>query len=298
MNMKLKYYLNGLLAALLLATASCSTDELVKTEGEQPVIDADGTRTLKLRFDGLSIGADNPGTKAGSSIATDEENLVDDLLLILVSGNDPATAQTETWHYSKENFDVPDGVNKLLLTQEGKFLNGVVKTKLTGELGALVLTNGLSVSPTEEPVKLEDQCDSYIQAIINRTSIYYILSQKNADGLYRFVKTDLATQPIATPLPMYNGKTGIPANSTTAVMSLYRAVARFDLQNKIDNMRILRIIPRNAVEFVDPDAESKRIDRMAPITVYAGIDYDSEEAVASQKATSLFYTQSSELKNG
>lgn len=295
--MKLKYYLNGVLAALLLATTSCSTDELVKKDGEQPEINADGTRTLKLRFDGLSIGTDKPDTKAGSSIATDEENLVDDLVLILISGNDPATAQTETWHYSKENFDVPDGVNKLLLTQEGKFLNGVVKTKLTGELGALVLTNGLSVSPTEEPVKLEDQFDSYIQAIINGTSIYYILSQKNADGLYRFVKTDLATQPIATPLPMYNGKIGIPANSTTVVMPLHRAVARFDLQNKIDNMRILRIIPRNAVEFVDPTAESKRIDRMAPITVYAGIDYDSEEAVASQKATSLFYTQSSELKN-
>ena len=111
MNMKLKYYLNGLLAALLLATASCSTDELVKTDGEQPVIDADGTRTLKLRFDGLSIGTDKPDTKAGSTIATDEENLVDDLVLILVSGNDPATAQTETWHYSKENFDVPDGAN-------------------------------------------------------------------------------------------------------------------------------------------------------------------------------------------
>ena len=299
MNMKLKYYLNGLLAALLLATASCSTDELVKTDGEQPVIDADGTRTLKLRFDGLSIGTDKPDTKAGSTIATDEENLVDDLVLILVSGNDPITAQTETWHYSKENFDVPDGVNKLLLTQEGKFLNGVVKTKLTGNIGGNIYVNGLSMSTTDAPVKVEDQIDELIQAKSpNAPTLNYILSQKNADGLYRYVKTDLATQPIATPLPMLNIGVGFPVNSTSTVIPLYRLVARFDLQNKIDNMRVLRIIPRNAVDISNINRNDIRIDRMAPVTVYAGIDYDSEEALASQKATSLFYTLASYLNNG
>lgn len=298
--MKLKYYLNGLLAALLLATASCSTDELVKTDGEQPVIDADGTRTLKLRFDGLSIGTDKPDTKAGSTIATDEENLVDDLVLILVSGNDPITAQTETWHYSKENFDVPDGVNKLLLTQEGKFLNGVVKTKLTGNIGGNIYVNGLSMSTTDAPVKVEDQIDELIQAKSpNAPTLNYILSQKNADGLYRYVKTDLVAQPIATPLPMFNIEIGIPENYTSTVIPLHRLVARFDLQNKIDNIRVLRIIPRNAVDISNVDDRNDiRIDRMAPVTVYAGTDYDSEEALASQKATSLFYTLASYLNNG
>lgn len=295
--MKLKYYLNGLLAALLLATASCSTDELVKTDGEQPEINADGTRTLKLRFEGFSIGTDKPETKAGNAIATDEENRVDDLLLLLATGDDPATAQMETWHYSKENLDVPDGVNKLLLTQDGKYLNGVIKTKLTGRIGAFILTNGLSISNTETPVKLEDQATEFhrIQTTPG-TDPLLILSRKNADGLYRYQRLDLAAQPITTPLPMYKFRIDIPDNSTTIAIPLLRSVARFDLQNKIDNLRILRITPRNAVNTASMSGENPvRIDRMAPVTVYPGTTYDSEEAIDSQKVTSLFYTQGSPL---
>lgn len=287
--MKLKYYLNGLLAALLLATASCSTDELVKKDGEQPEINADGTRTLKLRFDGLSIGADNPGTKAGSAIATDEENLVDDLLMLLISFT---TGEQEIWHYSKDNLDEPDGVDKLLFEQDGKVLNGVIKTKLTGELSAVILTNGLTLSPTEAPVKLEDW------PLVTEVYKYkkYILTTKNADGIYRTRRTDLATQPITTPLPMYNYGATIPENSTSTVIPLERLVARFDLQNKIDNLRILRITPRNAIDiaFNSPidivEDQNTRIDKMAPVSVYTDADYDSDAAIASQKAAPLFYT--------
>lgn len=291
--MKLKYYLNGLLAALLLATASCSTDELVKKDGEQPEINADGTRTLKLRFDGLSIGADNPGTKAGSTIATDEENQVDDLLMLLVSNT---TRDAEIWHYSKDNLDEPDGVDKLLLEQDGKILNGVIKTKLTGELGAAILTNGLTLSPTEAPVKLEDWPLVPTADIINYNK--YILTTKNADGIYRTRRTDLATQPITTPLPMCNVRVEIPENSTSAVIPLERLVARFDLQNRIDNLRILRITPRNAVDIASNnpvDVPNTRIDKMAPVSVYTDVDYDSDAAIASQKAAPLFYTNASTL---
>ena len=291
--MKLKYYLNGLLAALLLATTSCSTDELVKKDGEQPEINADGTRTLKLRFDGLSIGADNPGTKAGSAIATDEENLVDDLLMLLISNT---TGEQEIWHYSKDNLDEPDGVDKLLLEQDGKVLNGVIKTKLTGELEAAILTNGLTLSPTEAPVKLEDWPLVPTADIINYNK--YILTTKNADGIYRTRRTDLATQPITTPLPMCNIRVEIPENSTSAVIPLERLVARFDLQNRIDNLRILRIIPRNAVDIASnnpDDVPDTRIDKMAPVSVYTDVDYDSDAAIASQKAAPLFYTNASAL---
>lgn len=292
MNMKLKYYLNGLLAALLLATASCSTDELVKKDGEQPEINADGTRTLKLRFDGLSIGANNPGTKAGSVIATDEENLVDDLLMFLMDQN----GKREVWHYSKDNLDEPDGVDKLLLEQDGKVLNGVIRTKLTGNLDGAIFTNGLTLSSTEEPVKLEDW------PLIPPTDIMesnkYILTTKNADGIYRTRRTDLATQPITTPLPMYNIRVKIPVNSTSAAIPLERLVARFDLQNKIDNLRILRIIPRNAVDIASnnpEDVPDTRIDKMVPVSVYTDVDYDSDAAIASQKAAPLFYTNASAL---
>ena len=291
--MKLKYYLNGLLAALLLATASCSTDELVKKDGEQPEINADGTRTLKLRFDGLSIGADTPGTKAGSTIATDEENQVDDLLMLLISNT---TGEQEIWHYSKDNLDEPDGVDKLLFEQDGKVLNGVIKTKLTGELEAAILTNGLTLSPTEAPVKLEDWPLVPTADIINYNK--YILTTKNADGIYRTQRTDLATQPITTPLPMCNIRVEIPENSTSAVIPLERLVARFDLQNRIDNLRILRITPRNAVDIASnnpDDVPDTRIDKMAPVSVYTDVDYDSDAAIASQKAAPLFYTNVSAL---
>lgn len=291
--MKLKYYLNGLLAALLLATASCSTDELVKKDGEQPEINADGTRTLKLRFDGLSIGADTPGTKAGSTIATDEENQVDDLLMLLISNT---TGEQEIWHYSKDNLDEPDGVDKLLFEQDGKVLNGVIKTKLTGELEAAILTNGLTLSPTEAPVKLEDWPLVPTADIINYNK--YILTTKNADGIYRTQRTDLATQPITTPLPMCNVRVEIPENSTSAVIPLERLVARFDLQNRIDNLRILRITPRNAVDIASNnpvDVPDTRIDKMAPVSVYTDVDYDSDAAIASQKAAPLFYTNASAL---
>lgn len=293
MNMKLRYYLNGLLAALLLATAACSTDELVKKDGEQPEIGADGTRTLKLRFEGFSIGTDKPGTKAGNAIATDEENLVDDLLMLIINSE---TGKTEVWHYSKDNLDEPDGVNKLLLEQDGKILNGVIKTKLTGTLGAVIFTNGLTLSPTEEPVKLEDWPLFVPADIINYNK--YILSTKNADGIYRTRRTDLATQPITTPLPMFNIRIEIPENSTSTTIPLDRLVARFDLQNKIDNLRILRIIPRNAVDIESinpPEVPETRIDKMAPVSVYTDVDYDSDAAIASQKAAPLFYTNASAL---
>lgn len=291
--MKLRYYLNGLLAALLLATAACSTDELVKKDGEQPEIGADGTRTLKLRFEGFSIGTDKPGTKAGNAIATDEENLVDDLLMLIINSEN---GQAEVWHYSKDNLDEPNGVNKLLLEQDGKILNGVIKTKQTGNLGAAVFTNGLTISPTEEPIKLEDWLSFVLADFTNYNK--YILSTKNADGIYRTQRTDLATQPITTPLPMCNVRVNIPENSISATIPLDRLVARFDLQNKIDNLRILRIIPRNAVDIASTDPANvpdTRIDKMAPVSVYTDVDYDSDAAIASQKAAPLFYTNASPL---
>ena len=288
--MKLKQFLYGTLATLLLvAAASCSTDELTKNGTTGPEINADGTRTLKFRMEGLTINPEKSPTKA--SIASDEENLVDDLTLVLSSADDPT--KTEVWHYSKDNLDEPDGVNKLLLTQNGKSLDGVVKTKLetpTNGYMVSVMTNGLTFfSGEDKPLPLPDYTD--IEKVVKYTS-YMGITLKNDDGTYGTKQLDQAVKQITTPLPMH-GTATIEMDGTTFNLPLERMVARFDLQNQVENVRFLSITPLNAPGNIIADGltgEQVYIDRLPAVSIYDGTDYESPEAIAAQNTESLFYT--------
>lgn len=206
--MKLKQFLHGALATLLVvAAASCSTDELTK-KGTDPEggTNADGTRTLKFRMEGLTIAPGKTKAPDAGAIATDEENLVDDLILVLSVGNF-ADGQMEIWHYSKDNLDEPDGINKLLLAQNGKYLDGVVKTKLetAGEtLHIAVYTNGLTfTSADNKPYSLPD----FAAMVEDRTTLPTGMGTtlKNENGTYGTELIDPAVKLFTPPLPMMGG---------------------------------------------------------------------------------------------
>lgn len=293
--MKLKQFLHGALATLLVvAAASCSTDELTK-KGTDPEggTNADGTRTLKFRMEGLTIAPGKTKAPDAGAIATDEENLVDDLILILSVGNF-ADGQMEIWHYSKDNLDEPDGINKLLLAQNGKYLDGVVKTKLetAGEtLHIAVYTNGLTfTSADNKPYSLPD----FAAMVEDRTTLPTGMGTtlKNENGTYGTELIDPAVKLFTPPLPMMGGTDITDAGATTFALPLERLVARFDLQNQVENVRFLSITPLNVPANMQAMGlnDIEFIDKTPPVIVYNGTDYESPEAIASQKAASLFYT--------
>ena len=292
--MKLKQFLHGALATLLVvAAASCSTDELTK-KGPDPEggTNADGTRTLKFRMEGLTIAPGKTKAPDAGAIATDEENLVDDLILVLSVGNF-ADGQMEIWHYSKDNLDEPDGINKLLLAQNGKYLDGVVKTKLetAGEtLHIAVYTNGLTfTSADNKPYSLPD----FAAMVEDRTTLPTGMGTtlKNENGTYGTELIDPAVKLFTPPLPMMGGTDITDAGATTFALPLERLVARFDLQNQVENVRFLSITPLNVPANMQAMGlnDIEFIDKTPPVTVYNGTDYESPEAIASQKAASLFY---------
>lgn len=293
--MKLKQFLHGALATLLVvAAASCSTDELTK-KGTDPEggTNADGTRTLKFRMEGLTIAPGKTKAPDAGAIATDEENLVDDLILVLSVGNF-ADGQMEIWHYSKDNLDEPDGINKLLLAQNGKYLDGVVKTKLetAGEtLHIAVYTNGLTfTSADNKPYSLPD----FAAMVEDRTTLPTGMGTtlKNENGTYGTELIDPAVKLFTPPLPMMGGTDITDAGATTFALPLERLVARFDLQNQVENVRFLSITPLNVPANMQAMGlnDIEFIDKTPPVIVYNGTDYESPEAIASQKAASLFYT--------
>lgn len=293
--MKLKQFLHGALATLLVvAAASCSTDELTK-KGTDPEggTNADGTRTLKFRMEGLTIASGKTKAPDAGAIATDEENLVDDLILVLSVGNF-ADGQMEIWHYSKDNLDEPDGINKLLLAQNGKYLDGVVKTKLetAGEtLHIAVYTNGLTfTSADNKPYSLPD----FAAMVEDRTTLPTGMGTtlKNENGTYGTELIDPAVKLFTPPLPMMGGTDITDAGATTFALPLERLVARFDLQNQVENVRFLSITPLNVPANMQAMGlnDIEFIDKTPPVIVYNGTDYESPEAIASQKAASLFYT--------
>ena len=293
--MKLKQFLHGALATLLVvAAASCSTDELTK-KGTDPEggTNADGTRTLKFRMEGLTIAPGKTKAPDAGAIATDEENLVDDLILVLSVGNF-ADGQMEIWHYSKDNLDEPDGINKLLLAQNGKYLDGVVKTKLetAGEtLHIAVYTNGLTfTSADNKPYSLPD----FAAMVEDRTTLPTGMGTtlKNENGTYGTELIDPAVKLFTPPLPMMGGTDITDAGATTFALPLERLVARFDLQNQVENVRFLNITPLNVPANMQAMGlnDIEFIDKTPPVIVYNGTDYESPEAIASQKAASLFYT--------
>lgn len=293
--MKLKQFLHGALATLLVvAAASCSTDELTK-KGTDPEggTCADGTRTLKFRMEGLTIAPGKTKAPDAGAIATDEENLVDDLILVLSVGNF-ADGQMEIWHYSKDNLDEPDGINKLLLAQNGKYLDGVVKTKLetAGEtLHIAVYTNGLTfTSADNKPYSLPD----FAAMVEDRTTLPTGMGTtlKNENGTYGTELIDPAVKLFTPPLPMMGGTDITDAGATTFALPLERLVARFDLQNQVENVRFLSITPLNVPANMQAMGlnDIEFIDKTPPVIVYNGTDYESPEAIASQKAASLFYT--------
>lgn len=296
--MKIKHILNGLLAALLLATASCSTDEQVKNEGDGSEVNADGTRTIKFKLEGLTLASEKNGTKAGSStIATDEENVVDDLRLALFtnpsSSSFDKTTDQEIWYYSKDNLDAPDGVNKLLLTQDGKNLTGVIKTKLTGNISAYLLTNGVTFRKANGSALTLPEFPDQIYDLIKVGSNDGIIVRKETSGAYGATLLDFANTQITTPLPMSTTSVINTGISSSLSFKLERAVARFDLQNRIEKLRILSITPKNAPIAIS--RRSGRIDQMKPVPVYTGTDYAGDEALAAQTAVPLFYTLPSQL---
>lgn len=289
--MKLKQFLHGALATLLVvAAASCSTDELTK-KGTDPEggTNADGTRTLKFRMEGLTIASGKTKAPDAGAIATDEENLVDDLILVLSVGT-----ESEIWHYSKDNLDEPDGVNKLLLAQNGKYLDGVVRTKLETagkKLLIEVLTNGLTYfSADKKPYSLPNFADP--EYITNNPPTGMGTTLKNENGTYGTELIDPAVKLFTPPLPMMGGTDITDAGATTFALPLERLVARFDLQNQVENVRFLSITPLNVAASVQAMGlnDIEFIDKTPPVTVYNGTDYESPEAIASQKAASLFYT--------
>lgn len=287
--MKLKQFLHGALATLLVvAAASCSTDELTK-KGTDPEggTNADGTRTLKFRMEGLTIASGKTKAPDAGAIATDEENLVDDLILILSVGDD--NRESEIWHYSKDNLDEPDGVNKLLLAQNGKYLDGVVRTKLEGDPNVAVYINGLTFfSADKKPCSLPDFADP---EFLTTPPAGIATTLKNENGTYGTELLDLAVKQFAPPLPMM-GEATTGEGATTFSLALERVVARFDLQNQVENVRFLSITPLNVPAYCLMMNLEKMsfIDKTPPVIVYNGTDYESPEAIASQKAASLFYT--------
>lgn len=289
--MKLKQFLHGALATLLVvAAASCSTDELTK-KGTDPEggTNADGTRTLKFRMEGLTIATGKTKATDAGAIATDEENLVDDLILVL-----SVETESEIWHYSKDNLDEPDGVNKLLLAQNGKYLDGVVRTKLETagkKLQIEVLTNGLTYfSADKKPYSLPNFADP--EYITNNLPTGMGTTLKNENGTYGTELIDPAVKLFTPPLPMMGGTDITDAGATTFALPLERLVARFDLQNQVENVRFLSITPLNVPANMQAMGlnDIEFIDKTPPVIVYNGTDYESPEAIASQKAASLFYT--------
>ena len=289
--MKLKQFLHGALATLLVvAAASCSTDELTK-KGTDPEggTNADGTRTLKFRMEGLTIAPGKTKAPDAGAIATDEENLVDDLILVL-----SVETESEIWHYSKDNLDEPDGVNKLLLAQNGKYLDGVVRTKLEiggKQLQIEVLTNGLTYfSADKKPYSLPNFADP--EYITNNLPTGMGTTLKNENGTYGTELIDPAVKLFTPPLPMMGGTDITDAGATTFALPLERLVARFDLQNQVENVRFLSITPLNVPANMQAMGlnDIEFIDKTPPVIVYNGTDYESPEAIASQKAASLFYT--------
>ena len=314
--MKLKKYIaaGSLLALLALAGTGCSSEEIIEGGSGTEVPEA-GTTELVFNFGGLKLKA--PGTRA-ETIATEEETVVDNLVIILAGVDDEANTNGGAgivYEY-RSNWVTPpaetDTYKRLDLTQTGNVLTGKLLVDEAVMLPeylskkALVLVNGILVN--------------LIDAAGNVTTLpnAEALSQQRAENLYvmcggkvnnqdlaasgasmelTWGPADVTTEDIACPLPMTASINSINFHGSTNInVALTRRVSRFDLRNgQSAQLRIGSIRPMDATPCMEFDAaRHTRVDMQDQSFLPALPGADWENAPA--EVVPAFYTFPSKLE--
>lgn len=294
-----KYTLTGLLVAILLAAPACSNDEMV-TRNNKPTETESVTHPLKLAFEGVTLPQNT--TKA---IATSAENEVKEMLIIMVSAD-----IYEIWESTNSDGEVTEKgditrINRFKLTASdgNKRLTATLPTSLSGERMVMIATNGLGFMNNSGDI-LTPQ--GLLNEILAGNSLASVWTKPNGEGNYDYAAAlDLTTDRISTPLLMASSNTdGYVSDGESFIgIALYRSVARFDLQNKLqDKVLITSIQPKNASINLSDDDRGNMLAVDMP-------GKDDIEALGSSTAwtaftsgehsqanlTSLFYTYPSSL---
>lgn len=314
--MKLKKYIaaGSLLALLALAGTGCSSEEIIEGGSGTEVPEA-GTTELVFNLGGLKLKA--PGTRA-ETIATEEETVVDNLVIILAGVDDETntTGGAAIVYEYRSNWVVPpvetDSYKQLTLTQTGNVLTGKLLVDEAVMLPeylskkALVLVNGIMVNVTTRDGNTVTLANAEALSRRSVEDLYVICGGRiNGSDLaavgssmeLTWGPADLTAEDIACPLPMTASINSINFHGSTNInVALTRRVSRFDLRNgQSAQLRIGSIRPMDATPCMEFDAaRHTRVDMQDQsfLPALPGADWENTPA----EVVPAFYTFPSKLE--
>lgn len=297
--MKIKKNLAGVLLALCALTA-CTNDPLVDGSREET-----GEGVLKLSMTGLTLDASKQTQTRAPEIATPAENEVRNLILLVGAADVDEAGMIvpggacKVYEYRKDwGAETPaTGVNKLELSQAGTVVSGKVDiSDLTqGKLWVKALVNGVGIRETGAAAVLTA---AEMAAKDVETQFEWLRIDASDKWTWEWTTRPDATAKIVAPLPMM-GKASMRHTGLNHMdLQLYRQVARFDLRNGREDLRIGSITPMQASAMLDTYSSQDVREDMQPVSLLPvdtdpGMDWEN---VPSEIAPA-FYTYGSRLKN-
>lgn len=278
-----KYLATGSLLALMALAGGCSSEEEPVGNGPDIVVPAEGTTQLVFNFGGLRLAG--AGATRAEAIATEDETIVDNLLIILTGVDDEThttKAASVVYEYRSTWATPPVETNrykKLTLTQSGNVLTGkltvdeaVMLPSLLSKR-ALVLVNGVkarfarngAVADLAGSADFVGRTDEDIYLLCGGTYGGNNLAAAGGSMELACDPADPSTADIACPLPMSARIDNINFHGSTNInVQLRRHVSRFDLRNGQNaQLRIGSIRPLAAATGIafDP-ARDTRVDML------------------------------------